>query len=176
MSKESTMRKYTFLCMIIFLAHSNLLANEHAPLKAQEPEMFSQLKTLIGSWEGTTEMNGEKHSGKLTYELTSAGTAIVEKLFAGTPHEMTTVYTDDGTVTHYCAMGNAPELKLTKKTDQAISFELDGKKGIGSKKENHMHALTITWKDQDTIVQDWVSYNKGKYADTATFTWNRVQK
>ena len=54
---------------------------------------FEQMKTLVGTWQGTSSRNKDD---KVTvkYHLTSGGSAIVETLFPGAPYEMITVYHD----------------------------------------------------------------------------------
>src|SRR5574341_1308936 len=54
---------------------------------------FDQLKPLVGEWEGQTS------SGKATrvsYQIVSGGTALLERLKTGDEPEMVTVYTPDG--------------------------------------------------------------------------------
>ncbi len=68
---------------------------------------FEKMKELVGVWEGTTDMGKGMVAIKATYELTSSGNAILERLFVGLPHEMVTVYYDYNgklTMTHYCSL------------------------------------------------------------------------
>jgi hypothetical protein len=39
----------------------------------------------------------------------------------------------------------------------------------------HMHALTITFEDADTISQDWKLFEDGKLKDSHPFTLKRVK-
>src|SRR5690349_7146838 len=78
---------------------------------------FEAIKTLAGHWEGNTDEKMPNMSGQVTidYKVTSGGSAVVETLNAGTPHEMVSVYTDNGgklAMTHYCLMMNQPHLAL----------------------------------------------------------------
>src|SRR5438270_1128001 len=76
---------------------------------------FESLKALVGTWEGTSKMEGKEQPTTVTYELTSGGTAMAEKLNPGTPHEMLSVYANRGnqdSMTHYCVNGNQPEMKI----------------------------------------------------------------
>lgn len=147
---------------------------EHKP--AAMPKEFETLKKLIGTWEGTTKMGDKEETVKVVYELTSGGTAITEKLMQGTPQEMTSVYHKDNksiAMTHYCALGNQPHLKLKKQTDNMVSFEMTKPQGIGSMKEPHMHAMTMTFDGADKLKHEWVSYEGGKKKDTVVFTLTR---
>src|SRR4030067_3693709 len=55
---------------------------------------FEKMKELVGVWQGKADMGKGMETIKATYELTSAGNAIVERLFIGHTHEMVTVYYD----------------------------------------------------------------------------------
>ncbi len=132
---------------------------------------FQALKALIGTWTGTTKMEGKDQPATVTYELTSGGTAIAEKLMPGTPHEMLTVYANRGDkveVTHFCAVGNQPQMALKKASGGVYEFEMEGMKGINDKNEMHMHAIKLTLAG-DKLKQEWTNYNKGKKGEVAVF-------
>jgi len=141
------------------------------------PAEFVQLKSLAGTWTGKSKMHGDKGQNiKVVYSLTAGGSAILERLFPGTPGEMVSVYhVEDGKVcmTHYCALGNAPKMTLKGSTKDSLSFEMKGKDGIASEKEPHMHALTIAWKDKNHIATNWTSYQDGKASPCSTFNLTR---
>src|SRR5262249_15112361 len=111
-----------------------------------------------------------------TYELTSGGTALMEKNFAGTPHEMVSMYHVQGNnvvMTHYCMIGNHPTLRLKKADAKTWEFEMQGHEGLGSKDEPHMHALKVTWIDSNHIRQEWTSFEKGTKKETKSFEMTR---
>ncbi|MGE0617094.1 MAG: hypothetical protein AB7P04_15800 [Bacteriovoracia bacterium] len=171
------MKKHIFaigLCAISATAFAG--KDHHAP--APMPKEFDSLKALVGTWEGTTMMEGKEMKATTTYELTSGGTAIVEKLGPGTPHEMVSIYHKSGkslAMTHYCAIGNQPFMKLKKHDGKTMAFEMDMKKpvGVDSHKEMHMHAVSFEFTDADHFKQNWTNMVDGKVADTAVFTMTR---
>src|ERR1700704_6315202 len=79
-------------------------------------EAFEKLKALVGHWE-TDKTNMNKAT--LDLELTSGGTAVIEKfrmVEEGKPVEMITLYYLDGDqikLTHYCMAGNQPTMHGT---------------------------------------------------------------
>src|SRR5260370_17805924 len=91
-------------------------------------EAFEKLKALVGHWEtDKTNMN----RATLDLELTSGGTALVEKFHMvenGKPVEMTTLYYLDGDqvkLTHYCMAGNQPTMKGSYAPEtKTITFDL----------------------------------------------------
>jgi len=143
--------------------------HEHKP--AQVTPEFEKMKALVGTWEGKTMMNGKEENLKVVYELTSGGTAIVEKMNPGTAGEMTTVYANNGKkviATHYCALGNQPEMTLKMAKDNKFAFEMIGNKGIVNKNDMHMRGVTLTMEG-NKLKQEWMNYNKGKKGETHAF-------
>jgi hypothetical protein len=125
---------------------------------------FEKMKDLVGVWEGKSDMGKGMEQLKVTYELTSAGNAIVERFGVGTPHEMVTVYHDyKGTLamTHYCSLGNQPHMELNNPGGANLVFILSEKTpGLASLNETHMHALTIAVDGKDSITHTWTLYDK----------------
>ena len=126
---------------------------------------FEKMKELVGVWEGTTDMGKGTVAIKATYELTSAGTAILERLFVGLPHEMVTVYYDYNgklNMTHYCSFGNQPHMELMNPGENNMLFVLSEKNpNLSSVKETHMHSLNISFDNKDSITHTWSLYEKG---------------
>jgi hypothetical protein len=162
-----------------FLAAGTVRAGggEHPAPKL--PAEFERLKSLAGRWEGVTEMEGKKEKATVVYEVTAGGTAVLERLFPGTPHEMVSVYHVSGgkvRMTHYCMLGNSPRMTLKSATADTLAFELKGSDGLSSAKEPHMHGLTMTWKGPDRVTAEWVSFEKGKKAQCSVFEYTRKGK
>jgi hypothetical protein len=137
---------------------------------------LDRLKSLEGTWTGTAAWNegGQKGTGDVTvvYKVTAAGSAVQEVLFPGTPHEMVTMYHMDGSdlvLTHYCAAGNQPRMKLQEtKEPNVLSFGFAG--GTNMKEsDRHMHAARITLADADHVKGVWTSMEAGKPVGEASF-------
>jgi hypothetical protein len=60
-------------------------------------------------------------------------------------------------------------MSLKKADDKVFAFEMKGHDGLKNHQEMHMHALDITWDNDKTMKQEWVSYNAGKKKDSAIF-------
>lgn len=137
-------------------------------------EAFARLKKLEGTWESTTE----GMTGKVTYRVTAAGSAVVETQLPGEPHEMVTVYFMDGNdlvLVHYCAAQNQPRMKYVPSDDaKTLTFAFDGGTNIDPK-GMHMHDLKIEFKSDDEIVATWGAFMSGKPADKAAFALKRVK-
>jgi hypothetical protein len=140
---------------------------------------FEKMKELVGVWEGTTDMGKGPQAIKVTYALTSAGNAILERLFVGLPHEMVTVYYDYAgklTMTHYCSLGNQPHMDLVKSGGKTLQFVLSKKNpNLASVKETHMHSLKIAFDDKDSITQTWSLYEGGKEKEDTVIHLTRAK-
>ncbi|HET6516543.1 MAG TPA: hypothetical protein VFG09_15425 [Thermodesulfovibrionales bacterium] len=164
------MKKLTVFTIIILLSLilSPLAGNagEYQKTPITHSGDFNKMKELLGVWEGKTDMGKGMESIKATYELTSAGNAIVERLFVGQPHEMITLYHDFKgrlSMTHYCSLGNQPHMDLMNPGENTMMFVLSKKNpNLASVKETHMHSLRISFDDKDDITQTWTLYEKGK--------------
>src|SRR6266704_6671486 len=129
---------------------------------------FERLKALVGDWKGKADMGQGPMEFTVEYRLVSGGSAIEERIFAGTPKEMVTMYHDRKgrlQLTHYCMLGNQPGMLLKSADAKTIKFDFDPKCGLDEKSGMHMHALTIAFDDTDTITQDWKLFENGKLKD-----------
>ena len=81
---------------------------------------------------------------------------------------------DDLALTHYCALGNQPHMKTKRKTDgDKIAFKFASASNLKSEKEMHMHDVTYTFVDKDTLKAEWTHYDDGKPAGSAVFELKR---
>ena len=140
---------------------------------------FEKMKDLVGVWQGTTDMGKGTQTIKASYELTSAGNAILERLFVGLPHEMVTVYYDYNgklTMTHYCSLGNQPHMELMNPGENNMLFVLSEKNpNLASAKETHMHSLNISFDNKDSITHTWSLYEKGEKKSDSVIKLTRIK-
>ena len=103
---------------------------------------FARLKQLAGEWEGTV-MTPDGPAVRVKWEPTAGGQVMRETMFPGTSHEMVTMYHLDGpqlVLTHYCAAGNQPRMKLVAFTPWRGEVRLHGGSNLDATKDVHMHA------------------------------------
>lgn len=132
---------------------------------------FTQLKALEGRWVGHVQ-KADGPPAEVTYRNISGGTAVMEVLFPGTPHEMTSIYHLDGdqlVMTHYCAMGNQPRMKLVAVDGNRLRFDFTGGSNMDPQKSTHIHGGEIRLQGPDTIEAEWDVFAKGKPAGTNRF-------
>ena len=138
---------------------------------------FERIKTLAGTWEGTSSMGEKGEKVSVKYQVTSGGSAVVETLFPDTPHEMVSVYDDEGgklSMTHYCMLKNHPDMILKSADENTINLDFADGQVFDPTKEPHMHSLSISFTDKDNMVQEWTMYENGKEKEIATFTFSRL--
>ncbi len=140
---------------------------------------FERLKSLAGTWQGAAGHGAENQNASVTYRVASGGSVVQETLFPGTPHEMISMYhLADGrlVMTHYCAMGNQPRMKLdlAASTPDRLVFAFDGGTNFDPAKDGHVHSGTIEWKG-DLLHADWTVWTGGKEAGHNVFDLRRSQ-
>jgi hypothetical protein len=138
---------------------------------------FDRFKQLAGVWVGKGKHGDMEHEIRVVYKVTSGGSAVVETIDPGSDHEMVTVIHPDGdslVLTHYCMLGNQPQMKaMPKPGDNKVAFEFVKATNLKSNKDPHMHDATFTFVDKDTLKTEWTHYNDGKDAGKAVFVLNR---
>ncbi len=146
---------------------------------AQADPRFERLKALAGVWVGEAVLGDWKDSTQVTYRVTGAGSALMEVLFEGTPHEMVTIYHLDGpdlVLTHYCAAGNQPHMKAAAGGDpNVLRFDFVRATNLASADAMHMHDAVIRFVDANHLESTWTSYHGGKPAGEAIFRLRRKQ-
>ncbi len=184
------MKKIILLTLTIFILNSTLVlattkSLHQAKTKADQcyrmphhtSVTFDQLKSLSGSWSGTkNEANGKKSPVRVTYKTTAGGSALLETLFPQTKMEMISVYAlQDKKIrmTHYCMMGNQPNMILDSSTANTLHFKYVKSPGICSCKDSYMGALTMTFKNKNHMNQEWVMFEKGEKKMTAVLELTR---
>jgi hypothetical protein len=111
-------------------------------------EAFASIKKLQGDWRGPSSMKGMPPS-RSVFRVTASGSAVEETIWPGSKMEMVSVYhMDKGNLlmTHYCALGNQPRMKLNakKSTAQELIFDFDGGTNFNPRRDKHMHSLTMS--------------------------------
>jgi hypothetical protein len=168
----------SFLTATLLLAAAfSITAGETEKPKQSSPE-FARMKSLVGTWKGRTDMGQGPIDMTVQYRLLAGGSVLEERVFAGTPNEMVTMfYEKDGALalTHYCVLGNRPAMLLKSSDPKSIAFDFDNTCGINTAKESHMHALTITFVDPGTVTMSCRAFIEGKEMPEHPTTLKRVE-
>jgi len=141
---------------------------------------FERIKALEGKWNARGDIGEQSVATEISYRVTAAGSAVVETLFTGTPHEMVTVYHLDGDrlmLTHYCAAQNQPRMvaQPVEASDvPAVHFAFEGATNLASPNDMHMHEATVWFRGPDRLESAWTAYVGGKPDHTARFELTRA--
>lgn len=173
--------KHIHLLLVIstVFTAASVFAGDAPPKPYKGSAEFERLKPLVGTWKTTHDMGQGPMEVSLQYRLVSGGSVLEERIFAGTPMEMVTMYHDKGgklSLTHYCMLANQPGMLLKSSDAKSLRFDFDKTCGINPKTETHMHALRLTFVDSDTLEQDWAHWQDGKRSDhSPKFTFKRAK-
>lgn len=140
----------------------------NAPAEAPAAHLLDRFKALAGTWSATGLDGNSMPDAQVRYEVTAGGSAVVETLFPGTPHEMRTVYVRDGSdvvLTHYCASGNHPRMRANTATGDLVTFAFDGPVNFDPATAGHMHDASFTFVGKDEMRTRWNFWSKGKPAE-----------
>ncbi len=171
-------RTTSTLCTIALLAACAVSKAEEkgGPTALQQ---FESLKKLAGEWVEVGKDGTPTEKVVSSIRVTSAGSAIEETLFPGGDHEMVTMYFLDGDrllLTHYCALGNQPQLRAEPGKDaKQIAFKFIGATNLKSADEHHMHEATLTLAGPDRYQSEWISNKEGKTCHKVQFDLMRKQ-
>jgi hypothetical protein len=120
---------------------------------------FERFKALAGDWVAAEDGEMSKKGDFVArYAVTAGGSAVVETVFPGSPHEMVTVYHADGpdlVLTHYCMEGNQPRMRARGASGSRFDFEFDGGTGVDPRHDKHMHSATVELVGDDEIRTVW---------------------
>src|SRR5262245_41621243 len=87
---------------------------------------FARMKALVGTWQGKADMGQGMMEFTVEYRLVAGGSVLEERIFAGTPKEMVTMYHDQRgklALTHYCMIGNRPGMLLKSADNKTLKFD-----------------------------------------------------
>jgi hypothetical protein len=129
---------------------------------------FEKLKSLAGEWRS---VDADGRPVDVSYEVVSGGAALLETLAPAGEPTMVTVYHLDGdelALTHYCSGGNQPRLRAAAPPGEiaALRFTFLDATSLAKPTEGHIHALTLTFHDDDHVTQAWTWQQDGKALQT----------
>jgi hypothetical protein len=166
--------------MVAGLVAGGAHAGAAPPSRVDGKAALQRLTTLAGEWRGHV-VTEDGPAAEVVYSVTAGGSTVTEKLFPGTAHEMVTMYHLDGNdlvLTHYCAMGNQPRMRLVEAsgTDPfELRFDFTGGTNIDPAKDTHMHAGTLRLRGANRLEAEWAVYDKGKQTGSNKFFLDRVK-
>ncbi len=142
--------------------------------------------TGASDWDADLDGDGSPDT-VVSYRLIGGGSALVETLFAGDPHEMETIHHldrgPDSTrllCTHYCGAGNQPRLVATSgrlaaspEAPRSITYSFLDATNLPDRGAVHMNGVTFTFHGPDRVDATWTASRDGVTGPHATFAMSR---
>lgn len=153
-------------------------------------DIFDQLKSLEGIWKGEAQQisgpveegyTDAVHSVTHEFRVSAAGSVVMEVMGAGSDHEMINMIHLDGddlVLTHYCAAGNQPSMRLNRSdsSKENLVFDFTGGTNLNPHVDPHIHNSEIMLLGEDSLESLWTSYDKGKKSAVMRFTLKRAEE
>lgn len=170
-------KSFVTACSALALLTGVGLAGESMPGARPTPNAeFERLKPLVGRWQGASS---EGKPVTISYTLVSDGSALVERISAGSEPEMVTVYHPDGDrlmMTHYCSLHNQPRMRTGAGSAESkrMAFDFVDATNLSSADAMHMHKLVVTFEDKDHLAQEW-TWKSAEKEGTVVFRLERMK-
>lgn len=132
-------------------------------------DAFEALKSLEGTWDGKATSPEGEFDGTEEFRVSAAGTVVMEIMNPGTAHEMINMFHLDGDdlmLTHYCAGGNQPRMKLDAEqlAEGRMAFEFLDATNLDVATDQHIHAARFDSVSPDRVEVVWMGWNEGAEA------------
>jgi hypothetical protein len=150
--------------MAAMLALAAMAGPAHA---ADDP--LQRIKKLEGTWVAVDGKGRVTDQVVSVFHVTANGHSVQEVMFPGTDHEMVNMYfrdVDDVLVTHYCAGGNQPTLRLVPSTRPGVmQLEFINISNMITMNDEHMHEAQYQWLGEDRLKTEWRTFRNGRFLD-----------
>jgi hypothetical protein len=164
------------IAVLVFAAMASPQATKPAKQSTSPGVTFDKLKSLVGEWEGNLNEGGQQIPATTSFRLVSDGSALMNVLGGGTPHEMVTMFHMDNSdllATHYCAAHNQPRFRLVPSSEpNVVTFDFKDATNLSSPTAPHMVGLKITFLDANHHYEDWTFLENGRKS-TSRFDFHR---
>ena len=150
------MNKFTRTLIAAAIAFSAVCAL--AQIDSQKA--FAAIKTMPGTWEGTSP----EGPVTVTFKVTSGGSAVMSEILG--KEDMISMFHMDNhrlLLTHYCAVGNQPRMQAAVSPNgKVITFTYVDATNLATPDAAHMQQMILTMIDNNHHTEEWVFAGQGK--------------
>jgi hypothetical protein len=152
-------------CVAILSAVAALiLSTKSISAQSKAAAGFEKLKALAGEWHGK---GPDGQPVKVTYQVASGGSALIEKREPAQEPDMISVFHIDGDklmMAHYCSAGNQPRMRAEAPAGEIknLNFTFVDVTNLTKPTAGHMRQLSFTFQDNDHMIQVWTWREDGK--------------
>jgi hypothetical protein len=130
------------------------------PAPHDRPAAAQRAFDRIGAFAGTWNFRAGSDSGRVSYELVSNGTAILERVMNAEHGEagmVSVIHVDGGRLVlqHYCGAGNQPRLVSTGLAGDEVVFTLEGVANLASPAAGHIAAARFRFPGGGRFETTW---------------------
>jgi hypothetical protein len=138
---------------------------------AEDP--YARIKALAGTWYVVDDKGEVTSQIASIFRVTANGHSVQEIMFPGTEHEMVNMYyrdVDNVLMTHYCAGGNQPTVRLVASTQPGvIELVFEDITNMATIDDEHMHEGRYQLLGGDRLKTEWRSFKSGRASDVSRF-------
>jgi len=135
-----------------------------------DDDPFARIRKLEGAWVAVDAKGQPTDQVVSVFRVTSNGHSVQEIMFPGSPQEMVNMYyrdVDDVRMTHYCAGGNQPTMRLVPAAKPGfLQLEFVDITNMVTMDDEHMHEAQYQWVDDNHLKTEWRSFKDGRVTDT----------
>ena len=141
------------------------------------PEVETTRRGLEPLLVGRTVRSVRVHNRSLRWPVPRGISMTLAGAARTTEHEMVNMYYrhgDEVRVTHYCAGGNQPTMRLVPTPKPGIlQLEFVGITNMITFDDEHMHEGQYQWVSDDRLKTEWRSFKDGRYQESSRFEMAR---
>ena len=135
------------------------LATACAVAQSDTQKAFTTIKSMPGTWEGTSQ----EGPVQVTFKVVGGGTSVVSEILG--KEDMVSMFHMDGErllLTHYCSVGNQPRMAASVSPDgKTFTFTYVDATNLSAADAGHMQQMILTVIDPNHHTEEWVFADHG---------------
>lgn len=136
------------------------LSAAYTTAQTDAQKAFTILKSMPGTWEGTSP----EGAVKVTFKVTGGGSAVMSEILG--KEDMVSMFHMDGErllLTHYCAIGNQPRMQASVSPDgKTFTFTYVDATNLSTPDAAHMQRMILTVLEDNHHTEEWIFADHGK--------------
>lgn len=136
-----------------------------------DEDPLARIRGLAGTWLAVDASGRPTDQVASVFRVTANGHSVEEVMFPGTDHEMVNMYyrdVDEVHMTHYCAGGNQPVLRLVPGREPGVlELQFLDISNMVTMNDEHMHEARYQWLGEDRLRIEWRTFRDGRFLDAS---------
>lgn len=140
------------------------------PARADD-DPLARIRRLEGTWLVVDASGQPTDQVASVFRVTANGHSVEEVMFPGSDHEMVNMYyrdVDEVHMTHFCAGGNQPVLRLVPgATPDLLELQFLDISNMVTMNDEHMHEARYQWLGPDRLRIEWRTFRNGRFLEAS---------